>query len=415
MNINLFIAKTLWKKDKSQNNTYSGSSTLIAQVSVIISFFIIILSIAITDGFKNEIKSKASGFCGDILLKSPGVEYNSNLYPISRNLSFSNDILSIPEVKSMTGYAYRSGMIRFNDQIQGVIIKGVDADYNSDFYKKIIVEGDIPDFSDSTDSNSIILSSRLADMMGFKVGDVVPVYFIDKSVRVCEFKVKGIFDAQLEQIDKTLIIAQIKEVQRLNGWSSDQVSGLELQLEAGSDRKFVADRIEKIVLEKGNNNDSQLEVLTVDELFPHLFDWLRLLDFNVLIVLVLMMIVAGFNMLSGLLILLFEKISVIGLFKALGMKNMDIHGIFLYKGLSIVFKGMVWGNLLAFAVGLIQKCFHIVKLDPVNYFVKYVPIHFDLITIIAVDIASLVVIMLLMILPSLFVAKVSPDRLIRVK
>ncbi|NCB98012.1 MAG: FtsX-like permease family protein, partial [Bacteroidia bacterium] len=201
----------------------------------------------------------------------------------------------------------------------------------------------------------------------------------------------------------------------LNGWGPAQVSGVEIQLSAGAERAAVADNIQDIVLEKSNESDSQMEVTTVDDLFPHLFDWLRLLDFNVMIVLALMMLVAGFNMLSGLLILLFEKISVIGLLKALGMRNMNIHGIFMYKGFRIVLSGMIIGNITAMAVALLQKYFHIIRLDPENYFVKAVPIHFDFLKIATIDIISVIVIMSLMLLPSLFVSRVSPDRTIRVK
>jgi len=415
LNINLFIAKTLWRRGDECKKGYASSNTLIAQVSVIVSFLVIILSIVISDGFKYEIKSKASGFSGDILLKSPGVEYNSNLYPIYDNFSFRKDILSVGDVKSMNSYAYRSGMIKYNDQIQGVVLKGVDAGYDWEFFKSILSEGELPDFRDTTSGNQVMISLRLAEMMGLRVGDEMPVYFIDQSVRVSKFIIKGVFDAQLEQIDRTLIITDIKEVQRLNGWGPAQVSGIEIQLSHGAERAAVAENIQNIVLEKSNDNDSQMEVTTVDDLFPHLFDWLKLLDFNVMIVLALMMLVAGFNMLSGLLILLFEKISVIGLLKALGMRNMNIHGIFMYKGFRIVLSGMIIGNITALAVALLQKYLHIIKLDPENYFVKAVPIHFDFLKIATVDIISVIVIMSLMLLPSLFVSRVSPDRTIRVK
>ncbi|MEA5006377.1 MAG: ABC transporter permease [Rikenellaceae bacterium] len=415
MNINLFIAKTLWRKGTECKKGYASSNTVIAQISVVISFLVIISSIVISDGFRYEIKSKASGFSGDILLKSPGVEYNSNIYPISDNFSFKNEILSIPDVKSINSYAYRSGMIKYNDQIQGVVIKGVNARYDWNFFKSILSEGSLPDFNDTIVGNEVLLSHRLAEMMGLKVGDEMPVYFIDKSVRVSKFLIKGIFDAQLEQIDRTLIISDIREVQRLNNWNPAQVSGIEIQLRPGADRAAVANSIQTIVLEKSKEIDSQMDVTTVDDLFPHLFDWLRLLDFNVMIVLGLMMLVAGFNMLSGLLILLFEKISVIGLLKALGMRNMNIHGIFMYKGFRIVLSGMIIGNIIALAVALLQKYFHIIELDPENYFVKAVPIHFDFVKIATVDIISVLVIMTLMLLPSLFVSRVSPDRIIRVK
>ena len=414
MNINLFIARTLWSKNGKHDKSIS-SSTIIAQITVIVSFVVIITAIVISDGFRYEIKSKASGFCGDIILNSPGVEYNTNLYPVSNKLSYFKEILALPDVKSLQGYAYRSGMIKFGDQIQGVVIKGVGGNYDWSFLNSIMSEGSVPDYTDSTASNEILLSRRLADMMGFKVGDDIQIYFIDKVIRVAQYRLKGVFDAQLEDIDRTLVIADIREVQRLNGWNEDQVSGLEIMLSNGADRDSLAKKIDDIVSVRSTDNDTPVSVSRIDDLFPHLFDWLRLLDFNVMIVLLLMMVVAGFNMLSGLLILLFEKISVIGLLKALGMRNPDIHSIFMYKGLKIVVRGMVIGNVIAISLALVQKYFQIIKLDPENYFMKAVPVHFDFWKIAGVDVMSVVVIMLLMLLPSVFVAKVSPDKSIRVK
>lgn len=415
MNINLFIAKTLWRKGAAEKKGLTGSSTLIAGFSIAVSVLVMVLAIAISDGFKYEIRAKAIGFSGEVILNSPGVEPTTILYPITKNLTYFNDLKSLPEVKSIQNFAYRSGMLKSGDQIQGVVLKGVDAGYDWSFFSSALSRGRLPDFKDTTVSKEIILSERLAKMMGYGVGDAVQIYFIDKTIRVGKYKLVGLYDAQLEDIDKIMIVADLREVQRLNGWTSDKISGLEILLNDGEDIDTAGEKIDRLVLERFTDRDPSVAVTKVNDIFPHLFDWLKLLDFNVLVVLILMIAVAGFNMISGLLIILFEKISMIGLLKALGMRDSNIHKIFLYKASFIVLWGMIIGNLSAITLALLQKWFALISLDPANYFVKSVPIHLDFPKIALLNIAAFVIIMLVMLLPSFFISRISPERTIRVK
>ncbi len=374
-----------------------------------------VLAISISDGFRHEVRDKAAGFTGDLTITAPGVDPVSGLYPISSGLSYYEKLQSVKGVEKITGFAYRSGMVKNGDLIQGVVLKGVDMDYEWDFFKKSLSRGSLPDFSDSLLSNEIFVSERLASLMHLDVGDRVRIYFIDNSVRVASFQISGFYDAQLEEIDKTLIIADIRQVKRLNKWAQDEISGFEIHLKKGFDALSVKSEILNIIYSQATVVDPSVEVSTVDQMYPHLFDWLKLLDYNVVVVLILMLSVAGFNMISGLLILLFEKISVIGLFKALGMRDLDIHKIFLRKGSSILLKGMLYGNVAAFTVALVQKWFHIIQLDPANYFVKAVPIHIDLLKILSVNISAYMAVILLMLLPSVFIAGVIPGKTLAVK
>lgn len=411
-----FFAGKLWgSKGGADHGKFSSSSTLIATISVSVSLFVMILAITISDGFRHEVREKAVGFTGDLILTSPGVDPVSGLYPISSELSYADRIRSEEGIASLSGFAYRSGMIKNGDLIQGVVLKGVDGDYNLDFFRSSLTSGTVPDYSDSLPSNRIMISSRLASALELTAGEKVRIYFIDKSVRVSPFEICGIYDAQLEEIDKTLIIADIRQIQRLNGWSSNEVSGLEINLEKGADNRAVFNKINDIIYTESTVNDLPADLMTVDEIYPHLFDWLTLLDFNVLVVLLLMVAVAGFNMISGLLILLFEKISVIGLFKALGMKNMDIHKVFLSKSSSILLRGMLYGNIAAITVALIQKWFGIIGLDPANYFVKTVPIHIDILKIASLNVAAYFAVILLLLLPSLFISGINPGNSMTIK
>ncbi len=388
-------------------------SAIIAGVSVAVSVMVMVLAISISDGFKKEIKEKAAGFSGELLLHSPGTESTTNLYPINSNLSFLDEIKGLNQVSSIQPYAYRSAIIKSEDQIQGVLVKGVDSHFNWDFFNSVIHQGRVPNVSDTLSRGEIMISLRLAKMLDFEVGDELVLYFIDNNVKIRKFSLTGIYDAQLEDIDKSLIITSLSQVQIVNGWSEQELSGIEIKLKKGSDIKKNSALVEDII--DNSKGEESVFVTRVDELFPHLFDWLTLLDFNVLVVMLLMMSVAGFNMISGLLILLFEKISMIGLLKALGMKDSEIHKVFLIRALYLVITGMVAGNVVALFLASVQKRFELIPLDPVNYFVDHVPIFINWTKIGVLNAGALVLITLLLMIPSFFIARVSPEKTLRVK
>ncbi len=413
MNTNLFIAKTLWKS--GSKNGLGNTSSIIAGISVAISMIVMLLAIAISDGFKYEIREKAIGFSGGIVLNSPGMDVTTYQYPINSNLSYMHYIQEVPGIKTIQFYACRSGIIKNGEEIQGILLKGVGPDYNWDFFKKSMVEGKLPNYSDTASTKEVILSSRLSKMMGIKIGDPVQVYFVGNSVKARKFILAGIYDAQLEEIDKTFVIANISEIQRLNEWESNEVSGVEIIPNNHEKIQETAHKIEDIISANSKESDPSVAVLTANDLYPHLFDWLKLLDFNVLVVLILMITVAGFNMISGLLIILFEKISMIGLLKSLGMRDAGIHKIFLYRAMMIILRGMVLGNIIAFILLFLQQRFRIIGLDPVNYFVKYVPVYIDWTKMILLNISAFLLIVLLLYIPSLFISGISPDKSLRIK
>jgi len=237
-----------------------------------------VLAITISDGFKREIRDKAAGFSGDIILTAPGVEPESDLYPVTESLSYYTALASMPGIKGLSGFAYRSGMIKNGDLIQGVFLKGVKADYDWDFFRSSLSEGKLPDFSDSLYSDDVLVSKRLASQLELNVGDQVRIYFIDNNVRVSKFKICGLYDAQLEEIDKTLIIADIRQVRRLNNWGVDEISGLEISVDRDIDVSQMKNRIKELIYSNSTAKDPSIAVSSLDELFPHLFDWLRLLD-----------------------------------------------------------------------------------------------------------------------------------------
>lgn len=269
-------------------------------------------------------------------------------------------------------------------------------------------------------SDEVLISKRLASKMGIRPGDMMTVYFIGDQVRARRLTVSGLYDIQLESLDEKLAIADIRQIRRLNGWDGHESSCLEISLGgdgskvAGRHRQEVYDRIGEVIMERDITADAPVVVRTIDEIFPALFDWLALLDLNVLVVMVLMMAVAGFNMISGLLIILFERISMIGLLKSLGMRTWNICKVFIYRGGAIVLKGMIWGNAVAIVLLAVQKWLKPVTLNPENYFVNFVPVELNPLHIIAVDIAAFALMLLIMVIPSLFISRVSPDRTLKV-
>lgn len=403
MNLNLYIAK---KIKTSSNNT-------IACASVAISILVMFMAMVISDGFKREIKETSVGFSGEVFLLSPGQDITNQLYPISGRPSYIDKIHSLKGIESINDVAYTSGMLKSDESVQGIMFKGVDSTYSLDFFEKYLVEGTLPDFSGKSASNQILISERLASLMNYKCGDKITAYFVGESVRVRRFTISGLYNVRLDEMDKTLAIVDIRQTRRLNGWESDQVSNIEIKLAAGANADKICREIEEIILDRPWDDDSVI-ASQIRYIYPHIFDWLDLLNMNVLIILILMIVVAGFNMISGLLIILFEKTSMIGLLKALGMKTRDICRVFIYRGSFIVIKGMVIGNVIAIILSILQGVFHIIPLDPANYFVDHVPVYVNVPKIVILNVASFALMILIMIIPSFFIARVQPEKTIKV-
>lgn len=403
MNLNLYIAKKI----------KTSSSNTIACASVAISILVMFMAMVISDGFKREIKETSVGFSGEVFLLSPGQDITNQLYPISGRPSYIDKIHSLKGIESVNDVAYTSGMLKSDESVQGIMFKGVDSTYSLDFFGKYLVEGTLPDFSGKSASNQILISERLASLMNYKCGDKITAYFVGESVRVRRFTISGLYNVRLDEMDKTLAIVDIRQTRRLNGWESDQVSNIEIKLAAGANADKICREIEEIILDRPWDDDSVI-ASQIRYIYPHIFDWLDLLNMNVLIILILMIVVAGFNMISGLLIILFEKTSMIGLLKALGMKTRDICRVFIYRGSFIVIKGMVIGNVIAIILSILQGVFHIIPLDPANYFVDHVPVYVNVPKIVILNVASFALMILIMIIPSFFIARVQPEKTIKV-
>ncbi|MFA7116699.1 MAG: FtsX-like permease family protein [Bacteroidales bacterium] len=417
MNINLHIAKKIGSKLGSNKKRISSISNLIAIISIAISMFVIVIAVVISDGFKKEISDKVSGFSGELNLMYPGTRIGEVKYPIDKRFDYLDDIKNIDGVTSINGVAYVPGMLQTSLEVQAVFFKGVDSFYDMSFFEKHLVKGHIPNLSTEKSSKEILISKRLAKMLNFDIGDKIYAYFVSDQVKARRFIISGIYSIQLEQIDKTLVVTDIRQVQQLNKWSKNQVSNIEIRLDdqiSDNERDEIKSQIDNLIISSSDEN-SDVVLTDIHKTYAHLFDWLGLLDFNVGAILLLMIIVAGFNMVSSLLIILFEKISMIGLLKSLGMRDRSIRHIFIYRGGSLLVKGMLIGDAIAIVFSIVQYYFEILKLNPVNYFVDHVPIYFNVSSFLLLNGLAFIIIMLILIIPSQYIARVSPEKTMRVK
>ena len=410
MSASRFIASKLSDGD----GRLSRTSNTIAWISVCLSVAIMIIAIAVVAGFKAEIRARATGFMGSVMLIQPGQSPLNEQYPFSENLSYRERLQAEPGITGVSGVAWRSGLIKTDENIDGLYFKGVDSLYDFSFFANCLVDGSLPDYHGRI-SNDVLLSRTTASKLGFKVGDDVVVYFIGEEVKVRKFKLCGLYDAGLEEIDTKMAVADRRHVQRLNGWSADEVSSIEIRIAPEASIDYMNDRVEELIFTSMQEDDKPLFVTNVKKLYGHLFDWLSLLDLNVLMILLLMVVVAGFNMISAILIILFEKISTIGLLKALGMTSREVTKVFLLRAGALVAKGMLWGNIVGIGLCLIQKYTRIIKLDPANYFVSAVPIRLSVGSILMLDIVAAILMMAIISLSARFISRVSPDRTMRVE
>ena len=379
----------------------------IAMVSIAISYLVIIIAVSVSSGFRQEIRSGLSKLSGDVQLMPPTMNVLDAGHPIDEDASYMPYIREMDDVDAVLPVVYRAGIVKNGEDIHGIIIKGVPRD-----------AGYIPDASPSDSVRlPVSIPSRLAEISGLEPGDRMLTYFVGEDIKARQFNVVSVHEAMVETDDRLVVYADMEDMQRINGWNPGQVSSIEILLKDNDEEDIVRNAEEAGTLVNAYSSDDDPSVIAVSSVssYPQLFDWLDLIDFNVLFILVLMTIVAGFNMISGLLIMLFENISTIGLLKSLGMTDKAISKVFLSSSAVLVLKGMAAGNILALVFCFIQNTTHVLRLDPENYFVSYVPVNPDLATILASDVASFVIIMLLLLIPCLFISKVDPAETVRVK
>lgn len=381
----------------------------IAIVGIMLGLGVMLLSIAIVKGFKTEIREKVRGFNGDIQYIKYDLNSSYENSPFVLNKNILAETKNHKGITQVAPFATKPGIIKANDEVEGVVFKGVDQAYDWSYFDKILTAGKTINFKDSTQAEKeIIISDFLAKRLNLKVGDDFLMYFIQESLRKRKFKIVGIYNTGVEEVDKTYIIGAISLIKKLNNWNENEVGGYEI-------RVVDFDQLNKYSANLSNLLPPQIKTVSVRDNYPIIFDWLSLLDVNAQVVLGLMLIVAVINMISALLIMILERTNMIGLLKALGETNWGIRKIFLYQALYLVGIGMLLGNIFGLGLGYFQLKTHFFKLDEASYYMKFIPVEFNFLDIALINFGTLLICLLVLLVPSMLVSKISPIKAIAFK
>jgi len=406
LNFSSFIASRLTFQSK---RTFSKLIVRIAIVGIMLGLGVMILSIAIVKGFKKEIREKVRGFAGDIQITKFDNNFSYENSPFMVDSAFIKKAHVQPLIKKVMPYATKPAIIKANGEIEGVVLKGVDKSYDWGIFKSTMESGKVINFADSVAAQKqIMISSYTAARLNLKVGDDFLMYFIQEPMRTRKFSIVGIFNVGVEDVDKTFVIGNLSIIQRLNDWTYREAGGFEVQVTDFDELKTANDELNKVL-------PTYLRSYTVDETYPTIFEWLKLLDVNTQVMLVLMLIVAVINMISALLIMILERTSMIGMLKALGASNWSIQSIFLYNSAYLIGMGLLLGNLFGLGFSWFQHTTHFFKLDQASYYMKFVPIELSFSDVALLNLGTLIICLLVLLLPSMLVSKISPVRAIRFK
>ena len=413
MNFPLFIAKRLYS-DQGDKRKVSRPAIHIAVAGVAIGLAVMIISVCVVLGFKHTIRDKVIGFGSHIQVADFMTLQQMNQYPVVMNDSMIQVIKKAPGVKHVQRFAMKEGILKTDEDFLGVGFKGVGPEWDSTFIHENMVEGSIPKFDDQASHNKILISKLMADKLRLKAGQRIFAYFIDNNgVRTRRFTISGIYQTNLKKYDEVMVYADLYTVVKLNGWEENQASGAELTVNDFNQLQTTEDYIIKNINRTVDQYGETYSSATIKELNPQIFQWLNLMDLNVWVILGLMLAVAGVTMISGLLIIILERTSMIGVMKALGARNKTIRHTFLWFAAFIIGKGLLYGNFLAFAILLIQKYTGLVKLDAQTYYVSTVPVEFNWIYIIALNVATLLISVFILVAPSYLISHIHPAKSMR--
>lgn len=406
MNLEYFIAKRLITA-KDYKSSISAPIIKIAISAIAIGMIMMIVSVATGIGLQQKIREKVSAFNGHIIISN----YDNNqsevtLVPISKKQDFYPKFTSVPGVEHIQAIASKAGIIRTETAFEGIIFKGVGSDYKWDNIKEYIVQGRIPNGKGDL-NEEVVISQFIANRLNLKVGDSFNTFFMkEKGYNLRNFDVVGIFNSGFQEFDATYIIGDIRHMQRINKWTPDQIGAFEV---------FVSDfnAIESTGEQVYAQTSSTLDTKTIIEKYSYIFEWLQLFDFNIIVILVVMILVATINMVVALLVLILERTQMIGILKALGANNWSVRKIFLYNAFYLIVRGLFWGNLIGISLLLIQQQFGIIQLPPENYYVNQAPVYLNWGFILLLNVLTVTVCFLVLLIPSYIITKISPVKAIR--
>ena len=405
--LSLFLARRIYRETDGGQQV-SRPAVLIAMIGIAIGLAVMIIAVAVVIGFKSEVRNKVVGFGSHIQISNFDAVRSYETHPVVVNDSMVSALSANPQVKHVQRYSTKPGMIKTDDAFQGMVLKGVGPEYDMDFFREHLVEGEIPAFSDTVSNNQVIISKEMADRLKLKLGDKIYTYYIQDDIRARRLTVKGIYQTNFSEYDNLFLLTDLYMVNRLNNWQPEQFSGVELQVR---DYDKLEDITYGIAVDTDNKKDAlggTYYVQSIEQLSPQIFAWLDLLDLNVWVILILMIGVAGFTMISGLLIIIIERTQMIGILKALGANNRTIRKVFLWFSVFLIGKGMLWGNVIGITFCVLQSQFGIFKLDPETYYVDTVPVSVNIWIFILLNVGTLLASVLMLVGPSFLITKIDP-------
>lgn len=391
----------------SGNQTFSKVIVRIAISTVAIGLIAMILAVAILNGFKQEVTSKQRGFFGDVTIQKLGSAGSLENIPFPHDAQHAESVAALAGVERVNYFATKPGIIKVNEEVEGIVLKGIDSSYDQTFLEEILVEGNTLNFQDSSENlGQLLISQHTAQRLRLSVGDDFIMYFVQEPIRRRKFTIAGIFNSSSEELDKTYAIGSLALIQRLNDWSAQEIGGYEVHVTSFEGIFQTTEAIQ-------DQLPLDLQARNIREQFPEIFQWLDMLDANPQIILALMMVVAVINMISALLIIILERSQMIGLLKALGLQNAGLRRVFLYHAAYLVGLGLLIGNAFALSLYFLQKTTRFITLDAATYFVSYVPVEISVIEVLILNVGMMVIALLVLLVPSFLIARINPIKSIQ--
>ncbi|HUX96644.1 MAG TPA: FtsX-like permease family protein [Bacteroidales bacterium] len=412
MNFPYFIAQRLIK-GRREETSFSRPINVIAIIGIATGLAVMILAVAILTGFKQEIRDKVVGFGSHIQITNFDSNISYETTPISDTQSFVPLIKKMPGIRHIQVYATKAGIIKTEDEIQGVVLKGIGSDFDWSYFGSNLADGTVFTVNDTSRTDKVIISKKLSDMLRLKTGDSFAMHFIQDPPRMRKFTISGIYETSLEEFDKIYVFCDIGHIKRLNGWDDTMVSGFEIFINDFDNLDLMTQKVRDVIGYRLEEDETRFKVTSIKTKYPQIFDWLNFQDINVIIIIILMLVVSGFNMISGLLILILEKTNMIGILKALGSEDKTIRKVFLYQAAYLIFKGLIFGNVTGLGLAYLQLRTGIFTLDSASYYIKTVPINLDIIHILLLNASTMVAIIIMLLVPSQLISRITPVKAIR--
>jgi len=406
LNLEYFIAKRISSKTRDD---FSKPVVKISYISIALGLSLMIISVAVVIGFKASISNKIIGFAAHMQIQGFSNYESIQEKPLLIDDAFVDYLRNRKDLKHIQFTAHKAGVLKTDDQIQGVVFKGVGVDFDTNFMHHSLVEGVLPIFNQNQRTDDVLISSTLSKKMKLDIGDPMRVWFINEegqNARGRKFWISGIFNTSLKEFDNAFIVGDIKHVQKLNNWNEDEIGKIEVMIADMDELEEISNAVYKHI-------PYNMTVTTVKDQYPQIFNWLDLLDMNVIVILSLLILVASITMVSTLLIIIIERTNMVGVLKTLGFRNRSVRKIFLYKASYIIFRGMLWGNIIGLLFYIVQSKFQILRLDPENYYVDYVPVMLNVYHILALNAGTFGVCFLMLIIPSYYITRIVPSKALR--